>query len=587
MSKMPLSRKEFRKAKKEMKRNILLGFSGVCLVGATAIAFSSVDPHSEDNLQHGRFLAGSVSAWNKTEDCPEDQIYLLPYFLIILYAFFMLAIIVDDYFEPVLSTISTKLGLSEDVAGATFMAAGSSAPELLTSMMDAFVSKNSIGVGTIVGSAMFNILIIVALSAAVVKGSVKLDWRPLARDSIFYALSILLLTLFLINDVVNVVADEDATTIYNGTLEDFEEAGETGSFASGYGKIDTWEGVVMVVCYFGYIFFMIFNQRVFDWCARVTNMDVDEDDQEVFYVPPVRRHSIKRNIESFEDHKSSTNPNASADMESGIAQEEYKPLRNTRHSIKRALASYEDPEKFDTKPSAASIANGTSAIADKDDSASEASDNNSEYENPFAFPTNFVGRVWYITTLPINVAYYVTIPNTEKPRWENWYLASFFINILWIMGACFLMVTYATSIGCLLAVDPIVMGIVVLAAGTSVPDAIASMVVARQGFASMAIANALGSNVFDILLGLGLPWAIATAYFEVPTLVNNEGITVAILILLGTLVVFLVAIAVNKCYMNAKLGITFVVFYAVYLTYTIIAEQCLVPSISYKSCAAE
>ena len=50
------------------------------------------------------------------------------------------------------------------------------------------------------------------------------------------------------------------------------------------------------------------------------------------------------------------------------------------------------------------------------------------------------------------------------------------------------------------------MGITFLAIGTSIPDAIGSMVVARAGEADMAIANAVGSNVFDILLGLGFPW---------------------------------------------------------------------------------
>ena len=42
-----------------------------------------------------------------------------------------IAIICDDFFVPSLEAISEKLDLSEDVAGATFMAAGSSAPELL------------------------------------------------------------------------------------------------------------------------------------------------------------------------------------------------------------------------------------------------------------------------------------------------------------------------------------------------------------------------------------------------------------------------------------------------------------------------
>ena len=105
----------------------------------------------------------------------------------------------DEYFEPSLGTISEKLGLTEDVAGATFMAAGSSAPELFTSVSDAFLTKNSVGIGTIVGSAMFNILIIVAMSAAVTKGAVKVDWRPIARDVGYYSLSIGMLAVFMLN----------------------------------------------------------------------------------------------------------------------------------------------------------------------------------------------------------------------------------------------------------------------------------------------------------------------------------------------------------------------------------------------------
>ncbi|KAF7221459.1 sodium/potassium/calcium exchanger 3-like [Nothobranchius furzeri] len=54
------------------------------------------------------------------------------------------------------------------------------------------------------------------------------------------------------------------------------------------------------------------------------------------------------------------------------------------------------------------------------------------------------------------------------------------------------------------------MGITFLAAGTSVPDCMASLIVARQGMGDMAVSNSIGSNVFDILVGLGLPWALKT-----------------------------------------------------------------------------
>lgn len=48
--------------------------------------------------------------------------------------------------------------MSNDVAGATFMAAATSAPELFVNVIGTFITEGDIGVGTIVGSAVFNIL---------------------------------------------------------------------------------------------------------------------------------------------------------------------------------------------------------------------------------------------------------------------------------------------------------------------------------------------------------------------------------------------------------------------------------------------
>jgi len=127
---------------------------------------------------------------------------------LILYGFIGIAIVCDEYFEPSLRKISTALDLSEDVAGATFMAIGSSAPELFSSFVDVFIVKNNVGIGTIVGSAMFNILIIVGVSAlfATVGGheqktSLKIDWRPVVRDVSFYTLSIILIVVFFSHQV--------------------------------------------------------------------------------------------------------------------------------------------------------------------------------------------------------------------------------------------------------------------------------------------------------------------------------------------------------------------------------------------------
>merc|ERR1711988_1717648 len=70
------------------------------------------------------------------------------------------------------------------------------------------------------------------------------------------------------------------------------------------------------------------------------------------------------------------------------------------------------------------------------------------------------------------------------------------------------MVDACERIGCVLKIDKLVMGCTFLAAGTSIPDALGSIAVAKQGEGDMAVANALGSNVFDIMLGLGVPWTL-------------------------------------------------------------------------------
>merc|ERR1719353_1987377 len=108
----------------------------------------------------------------------------------IFYMFWGLAIVCDDYFVSSLEDISEALNLSSDVAGATFMAAGSSAPELFTSLMGVFAVKNDVGIGTIVGSAVFNLCCIIGGTALFTPFTLTIDWKPITRDSIFYALSI-------------------------------------------------------------------------------------------------------------------------------------------------------------------------------------------------------------------------------------------------------------------------------------------------------------------------------------------------------------------------------------------------------------
>jgi sodium/potassium/calcium exchanger 4 len=132
--------------------------------------------------------------------------------------FLGIAIVCDDFFVASLEQICEVLQLSDDVAGATFMAAGSSAPELASSAMSLINpdAGSEIGVGTIVGSAIFNILIIIGATVISTGKTLQLDWKPVTRDCLFYAAAI--------GGIV-------------GTFQD--------------GRTSWWEGAIFVACYCG------------------------------------------------------------------------------------------------------------------------------------------------------------------------------------------------------------------------------------------------------------------------------------------------------------------------------------------------
>lgn len=116
------------------------------------------------------------------------------------------------------------------------------------------------------------------------------------------------------------------------------------------------------------------------------------------------------------------------------------------------------------------------------------------------------------------------------------------------------------------------MGLVVLAVGTSVPDALGSMIAARNGEANMAIANAVGSNVFDVLAGLGFPWFLRGLYYGEPMPVNRDGIAANVAILFCTALLFLFILYVNKWSMSIKTGMLLFSLYILYITQVIISE---------------
>eukprot|EP01043_Picozoa_sp_COSAG02_P068458 COSAG02_NODE_11377_length_1737_cov_1.789988_2_plen_237_part_01 len=113
----------------------------------------------------------------------------------VIWMFLALSVVCDECFVPALEVIVERLNVPPEIAGATFMAAGGSAPELFTSFIGTF-QQSAVGFGTIVGSAVFNVLFVIGMCAVFSKDVLQLTWWPLARDCSYYCLSLIVLALF-------------------------------------------------------------------------------------------------------------------------------------------------------------------------------------------------------------------------------------------------------------------------------------------------------------------------------------------------------------------------------------------------------
>ncbi len=119
---------------------------------------------------------------------------LILHFIIIVILFYLLHVVSEYLFIPSLDKIGDKLKLSSDISGSTLMAIGSSAPELAVMIISVLRVGNheAIGIGTIVGSALFNLFVITGV-VMIIKSKAKLVWQPLIRDLLFYAVAIIML----------------------------------------------------------------------------------------------------------------------------------------------------------------------------------------------------------------------------------------------------------------------------------------------------------------------------------------------------------------------------------------------------------
>lgn len=434
---------------------------------------------------------------------------ILLHIITLCYTFGLLAVVCDDYFVLSLYHICSRLNLDKDVAGATFMAVGSSAPTLFISIVSIFLTEGAgdVGLGTVVGSTIFNTLFITGVCSMAISAPMNISCWPLLRDSFVYTIGTLTLVVVVKDRVVH-----------------------------------WWEASFFIAIYLFYILIMFFNKPLGDFftslaetCCGSCGMITMDDNDTLFDFTQSNEHLTKGEKGAVKPEKVEPPPPKPPPPPTTIPPIQHEDLLDGKNA---ELTRYEYKQN-----------------------------------SPFQLPDGILHKVIWFLGFPVMILFYITIPPCCKEKWSEWYLVTFIMSVLWMGGLSYVLVWMVCIIGETFSIPDCIMGMTFLAAGSSIPDVMASVIVIRQGSADMALSNAIGSNVFDMLC-LGVPWMLKTTLMNPGTFIQieSQSIMVSALLLIASIVFLVVAIHLNDWKVDKKLGVMFLTVYIVFITLATLLE---------------
>ena len=187
---------------------------------------------------------------------------------------------------------------------------------------------------------------------------------------------------------------------------------------------------------------------------------------------------------------------------------------------------------------------------------------------------NTVGRTGGIILLAIFICYItMTVKsainyrkNGDNITEDSIKMLPWWTSILFTVGGAIVIiiggnisVDSATEIARQLGISEAIIGLTVVALGTSLPELVTSVVAARKGNSDIALGNIVGSNIFNVLLILGTTSVIK------PFAVSQNSI-IDMIILLGVTSYLIVASATGKKISRAE-GASFLALYCLYTVY--------------------
>ena len=200
---------------------------------------------------------------------------------------------------------------------------------------------------------------------------------------------------------------------------------------------------------------------------------------------------------------------------------------------------------------------------------------------------------YHVASLPLKAALWYTIPDpapftatelakpAHKRRMRPHFTLTFLMSILWIGFFSYWMVWWAEMFGLVLGIPSEVMGLTFLAAGTSVPDLLSSVAVARKGLGDMAVSSSIGSNIFDVTIGLPIPWLLwSFAHMGQAKVVQADGLFTSVIVLFIMLLAVVITIVAYGWRMTKALGFAMFLLYGVFVAQNLLTEYGFLPNLA-------
>mmetsp|Transcript_50731 Transcript_50731/g.117820 ORF Transcript_50731/g.117820 Transcript_50731/m.117820 type:complete len:487 (+) Transcript_50731:101-1561(+) len=433
------------------------------------------------------------------------------------YALKSLVSVCDVYFVPSLECIVDKFNISDDVASVTFIALGSAAPRLCVSFVATFFIVNANGVGAILGSGIFNVLAMVGVTGVIAgKGhSLRIWWYPLVRDAVFYAVSIFELALFLRDEVV------------------------------------VWaEGLILLGTYVVYIIYMRFSMRIATRLKLTRSLTRTQA-----LASSSASSALARTVRGSPEQELGDEP-AAEEVTLEVPEENRRGADGSSEEVPVGAVG-EQPETTlhdaTPRPEMEELSEAATVVVTPGDVPLREADNR----------------------LPPLISFLkdptMSFLDLLLPTPENHCVLLMVLSFTCIAFFAYVVVDAATRTSEILLVPDVVMGLTVVAVGTSIQEAQELIAVARQGEGDMAIANALGTSVFGVLVGLGLPWWLRTTFGGELTM-RGEWVALKwdVLILACSLPLLLGMILYSRYRLTKSASVLLMVLYSVYCIYNFV-----------------